>query len=258
MLTLAQAVSGPSPSQATVYWIAAVLVLVGLGIILMVISTRIRGWRTAGADLTQDSGSVDAAQSVQPPQPLRLVPRQQAANPTTQEAQNLLRLMGEAEELCTRLGRDLDDKALRLERLLARAEGRLGPEPMGAAEVARVGGLPAVVSRPVYQPTYQSAIQGTIQGATQPVLQPSFAPVARPEIVTRPVAVPSVVGAAVGAVGVGGAFQQMRSSPDPFGLDPLSLEIYRLSDAGDAPNVIAQQLGQHTGKVELILALRSR
>ncbi|MBX3403496.1 MAG: hypothetical protein KF699_08820 [Phycisphaeraceae bacterium] len=38
--------------------------------------------------------------------------------------------------------------------------------------------------------------------------------------------------------------------------DPIAGEVYRLADSGLPPVQIAQKLGQHTGKVELILALR--
>ncbi|MFN7022496.1 MAG: hypothetical protein ACK4WH_14365 [Phycisphaerales bacterium] len=38
--------------------------------------------------------------------------------------------------------------------------------------------------------------------------------------------------------------------------DPITREIYRLSDNGLPPVEIARQLSQHAGKVELILALR--
>jgi hypothetical protein len=38
--------------------------------------------------------------------------------------------------------------------------------------------------------------------------------------------------------------------------DPLAGEVYRLADSGLPPVQIAQKLGQFTGKVELILALR--
>lgn len=38
--------------------------------------------------------------------------------------------------------------------------------------------------------------------------------------------------------------------------DPLAGEVYRLADSGLPPVQIAQKLGQHTGKIELILALR--
>jgi len=41
-----------------------------------------------------------------------------------------------------------------------------------------------------------------------------------------------------------------------MGGDPMAGEIYRLADAGLPPVEIAGRLGQHTGKVELILALR--
>ncbi len=240
--TLAQATS---MTQTSVYvWIAALLVLTG-GVIFLIAGMHwMRAHRGEQVVGPQEPMALEISQPVQRPQ---------VATPTTQEAQNLLRLMGEAEELCTRLGRDLDDKAQQLERLLARAEGRLGPNlapaplpqpapmPLLAPEPPRVTVLPTPVSSPYYQAPHHSPHQ------------PAYAPPARPEIVTRPVAVPS----AVSMAGVGSQ-QQSRSTPDPFGLDPLSLEIYRLSDAGIAPNIIAQQLGQHTGKVELILALRTR
>ena len=38
--------------------------------------------------------------------------------------------------------------------------------------------------------------------------------------------------------------------------DPVATEVYRLADAGRTPLEIAKELGEHTGKVELILALR--
>ena len=39
--------------------------------------------------------------------------------------------------------------------------------------------------------------------------------------------------------------------------DPLTREVYALADQGIGPGDIAQQLGEHVGKVELILALRA-
>ncbi len=38
--------------------------------------------------------------------------------------------------------------------------------------------------------------------------------------------------------------------------DPLTREVYALADQGIGPHDIAEQLGEHIGKVELILALR--
>jgi hypothetical protein len=39
--------------------------------------------------------------------------------------------------------------------------------------------------------------------------------------------------------------------------DPLARQVYQLADTGLAPADIAQKIGEHVGKVELILALRS-
>ena len=56
-----------------------------------------------------------------------------------------------------------------------------------------------------------------------------------------------------------------QSSADPFvdaqsrtgQADPLTKQVYMLADEGKGPQDIAQQLGEHVGKVELILALRT-
>jgi len=39
-------------------------------------------------------------------------------------------------------------------------------------------------------------------------------------------------------------------------IDPLAGEVYKLADSGLLPVQIAQKLSQHTGKIELLLALR--
>ena len=46
------------------------------------------------------------------------------------------------------------------------------------------------------------------------------------------------------------------ASETSFANDALKQQIYDLADQGQKPIEIAQRLGQHTGKVELILALR--
>ncbi len=51
------------------------------------------------------------------------------------------------------------------------------------------------------------------------------------------------------------------AAPGPPGhdapyIDPLTRDIYALADAGKGPQTIAQELHEHVGKVELILALR--
>jgi hypothetical protein len=42
------------------------------------------------------------------------------------------------------------------------------------------------------------------------------------------------------------------------GDDPLASSIYEMADQGDTPIEIARRLGEHIGKVELILALRNQ
>lgn len=44
--------------------------------------------------------------------------------------------------------------------------------------------------------------------------------------------------------------------PDAAPTDPITARIYELADRGCTPVEIAQNLGQHVGNVELILALR--
>ena len=39
--------------------------------------------------------------------------------------------------------------------------------------------------------------------------------------------------------------------------DPLARSVYQLADEGMEPTQIAQQLDEHIGKIELILALRA-
>ena len=224
--TLAETAGAPSGAQSPiVYWIAAVLVLAGLCIIGMVVVTALRGRRHGEPLAIATPMPIREAVSIPPP-------RREPFTPTTQEAQNLLRLMGEAEELCTRLGRDLDDKAQRLERLLARAEGRLGPTQSDDT----------VVVRPNLTPPSPPSVT-------------THAPIApRPEIVTRPMPVPAAV--LTYAAAASAPIHSSPSAPAALGLEPLTAQIYSLADAGHAPSAIAQQLGQHTGKVELILALR--
>ena len=46
-----------------------------------------------------------------------------------------------------------------------------------------------------------------------------------------------------------------QAGPDQT--DPLTQQIYQLADQGKGPAAIAQELDEHVGKIELILALRS-
>ena len=52
---------------------------------------------------------------------------------------------------------------------------------------------------------------------------------------------------------------EAHNAPDAPALpDPLTAEIYALADEGLTPPQIATRLDEHTGKIELILALRQR
>lgn len=55
---------------------------------------------------------------------------------------------------------------------------------------------------------------------------------------------------------VGTAMGRAPAGVPDHDADPMAGEIYRLADQGLPPVEIARRLGQHTGKVELILALR--
>jgi hypothetical protein len=230
-----------SSAPNVAYWLAVILVAAGLGLIVLVLLGMRRGF---GTTPTYSENLLEAAD--------------RSGVATTQEAERLLRLMGEAEEVCTRLGRELDDKAQRLEALLARAEGMLSesapPAPRGGAPAAT---SPAQPHEGLYTPP---------SGGGYPN---------RPEIVTRPVGVPGQPVAYAGTYSPQRAAQQNQPAPaqavlgpQPMGMGPmgngpandpeaLAQQIYRLSDAGLTPGEIAQRLGQHTGKIELIIALRN-
>ena len=58
--------------------------------------------------------------------------------------------------------------------------------------------------------------------------------------------------------GGGGAGARPHPLDPVIDVDPITTQIYRLADEGLPPVEIARRLSQHTGKVELIIALRQR
>ena len=220
MLTLAETGGRLLPVNVA-YWLAIGLIAAGCLVIAVVVVFLVRSRRAPGAGLAAGADS-PLAQENRP-------------EPMTDEAQLLLRLMGEAEELCHRLGNELDAKADRAERLMARLDGRLGSAE-GAAN--RLSPVPPPPSRASVSP------QQPLVGASQEG--------ARPEIVTRPVAMPAAMSM---ASSVGNA---ERADSGGSEVDPLAAQIYKLADAGLPSGEIARTLRQHTGKVDLILALRGR
>jgi hypothetical protein len=102
--------------------------------------------------------------------------------------------------------------------------------------VARLEQVLRAESGPLVRPTPNDH-----DGVRQPPL--ASPPSQRPSSMVEP-----THGAMGGGAGQGGS--------GPIGGDPMAREIYQLSDQGLPPVEIARRLGQHTGKVELILALR--
>jgi hypothetical protein len=231
-LTLAQAMQWPTFSTKTIIvGVSVVMVISGLTIITVVLAASLRAHRKARSAST----------------PSLPAPRRRADDSvsTVQEAQNLLQLMSEAEELCTRLARQLDEKAANIERLLARAERRLDAIPTIVPYTKPAPPPPHPPSSVVPAP----AVSLPVPASSAPAFLSPQPAATRPEIVVRPK--PTPVSAAVQAA----AAPTPQSTYAP-GADPLTLQIYRLADVGLSAAEIARQLGQHTGKVELILALR--
>lgn len=238
--------------SAMAYWIAMGLVVGGVLIIAMVIVGVLRG-RAKSAEVETEKPEIR-----RPANQSDLAPPPGATSlATVQEAEQLLRLMGEAEELCNRLSAQLDAKAREVEAILARADaaGRVSDHTRehqttpDEAE-AEVRGMPVrqagLVSRPAVQP-----IEPVRTRAETPTRVEAPTRLEAPTIVTRPIAPAAPVMAAVAAV-AGPALERHE------GLDALANQVYTLADRGLSSQDIARTLREHPGKIELILALRTR
>jgi len=133
-------------------------------------------------------------------------------------------LMVEIEQMAKRLGAQLDAKTIHLEKALREADERIAQlqalrETGPGASRPEGGAVPPSITDAL--PTDPHA-EGVVPSATDD---------------TTP------------------ADEARPSDPDPF-TDPLTQEVYALADRGQGPQSIAQSLGEHVGKVELILALR--
>lgn len=170
------------------------------------------------------------------------------------EAERLLRLMGEAEELAARLTAQLDDKARHLEHLLRQADARAAAMP--ERPIQRSAPIPAAYPPP---------------SAPAPAQQPAQA--SDPRVITRPINLATTIHAPSPVASFTGSGAQtspqrnpispaapLAAAPQPSAVDgasdPIVAAICRLADQGIAATAIAQQLNQPIGKVELILALR--
>ena len=130
-------------------------------------------------------------------------------------------LARELDELGKRLADELDTRADRLEKLIADADDRLSRlERLTAASV-------------YLAPESTSALTEVKHFGPRDPAQPTHGAPA-------PSAIPTHRSAAAVIAEI----------------DPLAGEVYKLADTGLLPVQIAQKLSQHTGKIELLLALR--
>ncbi len=254
LLVVAQSASDPlapfpdSSRSTSSLWIAGIMLVAGAAILAAVflffrrsgasgpgrVSLRrawagLRGLLTGGADRHRAT-PMDHAD---------LAPAVLAAD---QSYRRLFDLKRDVEELAQRLAIEMDARAARLEELIAKSEDRISRLERLSPTTAAAAGW----------------------GAPSPVSPP---PPPRVEVVPR--GVPTTLGAGVSAGAarstsgsaaespVAGALSTRPAmAPGTPGLDGLSAQIYRLADEGMSAVEIAQRLGQPTGKVELIVALR--
>lgn len=144
-------------------------------------------------------------------------PKPTKAAPATGPTPQLAR---ELDELGKRLADELDARADRIERLLAEADEKL----------ARLERLTAATVQPAPESAgpltevkhFTAGAAGDAATSAAPTLPPG----------------PRSAAAVMAEI------------------DPLAGEVYKLADSGLPPVQIAQKLSQHTGKIELLLALR--
>lgn len=148
-------------------------------------------------------------------------------------------LMVEIEQLAKRLGAQLDAKSMRLEKLIDDADLRIAQ--LQQAMKAEHAGHPSDSTRP-------PASAETIARQPETAAEPPEAKVSPPDAKTAPPGADAGAGADVPH-----APAPSDGTPPP---DALAADVARLADAGRSADQIARQLGEHVGKVELILALR--
>ncbi len=142
---------------------------------------------------------------------------------------DLEELMVEVEQLARRLGSQLDNKARRLEMLIAEADRR----------IARLGQLQAGPVTP----------DGAAGSSASPTASRS------PAAAQGPAHAGDQVAASATAQGAASSSTWRRAEPPDH---PLSRQVWRLAAAGKDAASIAAELDEHEGKIELILALAGR
>lgn len=208
--------------------------------------------------------------------PLSDMPEAPLPTGTVQEAERLLKLMGEAEEQAARLSSDLTERTSRLERLIIAADQRLSAlqahhdasprqpvsVPPSAAQNPLVQQAPRIVTRPIdFAP---AASQSPPSTPASPVVRNDFPTTPDTRLAADARALRdqlTAIEARLQAVSVDTAPTRQAATPSRAvqvegSSESLATAIYRLSDQGLAAAQIAQHLGQQTGTIELFLALR--
>jgi hypothetical protein len=214
----------PIPTFPLAEWDATntALVVCGAGLILFIVFSRINARkqkRSAAMSANIDDG----------PRP-ELTPheRQERDKQGRGMHRDLESLAVEIEEMARRLSAQLEEQAIRLERLAAEADRQIARlEELTAA--GRQSKSPA--APPAANPD-PGPMPATLRSASS-LNRPGETEAANPAAATR---------------------TATEATPP---VDSLARNVYQLADAGLAPPEIARRLGEHVGKVELILALRA-
>ena len=134
-------------------------------------------------------------------------------------------LMVEIEQMAKRMGAQLDAKTIHLEKALREADERIAQ----------------------LQALRDTGPRGTSSGGGAAGSSPYALPTDAPS--------QDAPGAPLADLSPTGLTDADVADEDAY-TDPLTREVYALADRGQGAQSIAQSLGEHVGKVELILALR--
>jgi D-serine deaminase-like pyridoxal phosphate-dependent protein len=158
-------------------------------------------------------------------QATQIDPREQLERVRQRDAvrDDLRTLMVEVEQLAKRMGAQLDAKAVRLERLIDEADRKL-------AELEMAGGEPVTGGN-------EQRASAVSPSPRDPVTEPHAG---RDRAASDPA----------------GSRSAAAATTEREPADPLAASVHRLADTGLDAMQIARKLGEHVGKVELILALR--
>lgn len=225
--TLAQAAAGGGDSVGSLpAWLPLVMLWGGLALL----AAAVLSGRTTRSNLRQWILGISDRLATRASSRRKIASASHDLGPSVlaaeQAGQRLSELSHDVEELAQRLAIELDGRAARVEELLSKLDDRIERlERLSPASAAIAG-------------------HGTRQGDLCVVLKQEAA---REMLSGTSPAAPAMATTAPAAI---------AATVASNAADSLTAQVARLADKGLSPVEIAKQLGQHTGKVELILALR--